>query len=233
MACFVMLKAADFAQDLLERISPAWVLPVPPEHPRYGKRPAREIDVFLYLVDVSTAWLAAGGLRSAAAMGHAQALSAAPPTLRNVLRAQGPQLIVDAANAGVSAHLPPVRPVLSRGLLSFALAGRYISLGGELASARSRHWLYLAYRLGDGSLVARAALLAAADSGPLLSEALMMAIVSCVAYDAGPDARSGLAQHMTAHGGVQVAPGYAAGARGLSHYRAITASAGPAGPTLH
>ncbi len=75
-----MPTAAEFEKELLERINPVWVLP----QAGGGKRPPREIDVFLNVFDTGTRWTGGGALRRAALMGFANTVRSAAPEIQAV-----------------------------------------------------------------------------------------------------------------------------------------------------
>jgi hypothetical protein len=160
-----------------------------------------EIDNYVYAFDTGAGWLASGGMSSGEVQRAAAATNAAPLEIRSAAPNAAAHCISDAADAGSSYDSQRAREALSFTLIAITQTQTFAAAHETRAPGRRLHWVYVVYRMRDGSRVGRPACVGAQQEGLFDPEGLADLITRIVAADTAPGSSSSVSQLLRRYGG--------------------------------
>lgn len=190
----------EFWTQVAEASNPGWSMHVVSD-PESGSPGISGVDVHIYIVDTSTLWIAAAGLREQEAI---DAIRNLPSMAKNVAemidgftgaeRSGGPMTrdldsasiiaaagmaITNASDSRATANSPELGAAFTLSWLAISLTKTF-EQAKKVTGVPNGHWLYLLYRTAAGTSIARPAYAgrgAAAGSNGLLAPKLLAGLV--------------------------------------------------------
>jgi hypothetical protein len=198
---------ATFWKSLAEGLNPGWQVDMRSGPHGLPDIQLSEIDNYVYAFDTGAGWLASGGMSSAEVQRAAAASNAAPLEIRSAAPNVAAQCISDAADAGSSFDSQLAREALSLTLVAITQTQTFVAAHETRAPGQRFHWVYVVYRMRDGSRVGRPACVGAQVQGLFDPEALPDLITRIVAIDTAPGSTSSVSQMLRRYGGAVLEKG--------------------------
>ncbi|MRD49690.1 hypothetical protein GHT07_20665 [Caenimonas koreensis DSM 17982] len=193
-------------RELMQRANPGWSFSVG-RHAQLGQG-ALSLDTFVYLVDVATAWSVAGGLAESEFRRLLRALEAAPAMAASAR--DGANGIREAADANLARDTEEAEGLIVTALAALTQTQTFVRAREAQQGRLTGHWLYLVYRLRDGSVLGRPGFATQGMPGLLSPERLHGLVVQTVAVDTGASGPTSVGRMIAAGGGAPVAEIYRA-----------------------
>jgi hypothetical protein len=190
-----------FWEQLLKTMHPEWSIAIPNGNP-VGSLNVAELVVHVYLVDASNLWVLMGSTREADAERAKAQTTAAPDWAEKLVGSIG-NYLVECGDKGVDESSAQAHQAVSMSLLALSRT-RTFDEAKRLTSRLAGHWLYILYRLKDGTVLARPGFIGAKGPGLLRPEELHGILKRIVATDTAASATSFIAGEISRGGGVAI-----------------------------
>lgn len=188
-----------FWERLLETMHPEWSIAIPNGNP-IGSLNVAELVVHVYLVDASNLWVLMGSTREVDAE-RAKAQTTAAPDEADTLVGSIGNYLVECSDKGLGESSPMAQQAVSMSLLALSHTRTFDEVK-RLTSRLAGHWLYILYRLKDGTVLARPGFIGAKGPGLLRPQELHGILRSIVASDTSASASGFVASEVRRGGGV-------------------------------
>lgn len=198
-----MTNEKAFFEAALGQASPGWTLKLAPELTP-GQMDLGRFDVRVYLVDTSSDWVAAGAAEVQAFDLAADAAKSTRTSAEDLKTALGQGIAALARQDFTDAQAEQGATIRA---LQLALGALTQSKTFELVKPRglAGHWVYLAYRCLDQSIVTRPMYFNSNEPGFVSSEALASITRSLIKQDLA-NASGAVAKQLKKGGGAMLAP---------------------------
>jgi len=197
---------ATFWKSLAEGLNPGWQIDFRSGQSGLPQTPLSTIDNYVYAFDTGVGWLASAGISSSEVERAAEATNAAAPGIRSAVPNAAAQCISAAADAGSSFDRERVREALTLTLVAITQTQTFPTAHKTHRPGQRLHWIYVVYRLRDGSRIGRPACVVAPRDGLLDPEALDDLVARIVAADTAPGSSSSVSEMLRRYGGAILEP---------------------------
>ena len=175
-----MNNERKFLDGVAGALSPGWNVRLS-DQLGSGDTRLSEHTVFVYPVETSSGWICAGSATTES-MRRLVAQKAAAPMESGPIIAAAVQAIQDCARHDRQANCPEMNDALTMTLLAVTETKAF-QLAQQTPTGVSGHWLYMLYRMHDGSQVGRPACLKLPTTGFLLPDDLDIHIRTIIGMD--------------------------------------------------
>ena len=188
-----------FWADIAAQLNPDWNLS-PGRHLPTGSAVRAGFDAYVYLIDTSTAWVIAANVRSQD-MRNAKAVMKQSKRSEHELMKSATGLIRNCADRQCGHESPEATDAMTGAVCALALTQTYqIALASNEGLAG--HWLYVLYRLRDGTAIGRPALVRLGANGFMPVDVLQSLWRNIVEQDTRPG--SSVARTISQGGGARL-----------------------------
>lgn len=195
-----MKKEQAFFEQMAGTALPGWDVKLQ-AHMHPGQMDLASYSARIYLVDTCSGWTAAGVMQPSGFAAIAQAHKAAGLSLDRVTDMAG-QCLNQLGRKQPAADSPEVAQGIE--LVASALTGTQ-TFKTVKPNGLDGHWIYIAYRMLDGSTICRPGFFRTHEAGFVPPEALAHYVRQVVAHDLG-NAQSSVGSMIKRAGGAIIAP---------------------------
>lgn len=197
-----MKSEYQFWNDTMQSLNPGWCVSIDPRFPAGGGRLA-SYDAFVYVVDTSTGWLAAGAL-SSCEMLRAAAHAAASTDMPTLVRTGAAGMIANLGEGRPEAGSQAAQQAVMMGVVVVTQSSVFEKVLAACNGQPSGHWFYLVYRLRNGDLLGRAVYGRQAAQALVSQDRCRLTVLQAIQLDRNP--ASNVGRSIAEGGGLVLAP---------------------------